>query len=67
MTFCTTSHGKGPCDGVGGTIKRLAARESLRGALINTPLELYECAKANVEGIYFCYRPAKNMKVKQNF
>lgn len=27
--FYATSHGKGPCDGVGGTIKRLAARASL--------------------------------------
>ncbi len=25
-----TSHGKGPCDGVGGTVKRLAARASLQ-------------------------------------
>jgi len=28
--FFATSHGKGPCDGLGGTIKRLAARASLR-------------------------------------
>ena len=28
--FFATSHGKGPCDGIGGTVKRLAYRESLR-------------------------------------
>ena len=28
--FFATSHGKGPCDGVGGTIKRAAAHASQR-------------------------------------
>ena len=28
--FSATSHGKGACDGVGGTVKRLAARASLQ-------------------------------------
>ena len=28
--FSATSHGKGACDGVGGTVKRLAARVSLQ-------------------------------------
>jgi hypothetical protein len=28
--FFATSHGKGPCDGIGGTVKRLACNESLR-------------------------------------
>ena len=28
--FFATSHGKGPCDGIGGTVKRLACSESLR-------------------------------------
>ena len=28
--FYATSHGKGACDGVGGTVKRLAARASLQ-------------------------------------
>ena len=26
--FFVTSHGKGPCDGLGGTVKRLAAKSS---------------------------------------
>ena len=28
--FFATSHGKGPCDGLGGTVKRLAAKASLQ-------------------------------------
>lgn len=45
--FFATAHGKGPCDGVGGTVKRLAARASLQRALdrqITTAEELYEWA-----------------------
>ena len=30
--FYATSHGKGPCDGIGDTVKRLAARASLQKA-----------------------------------
>ena len=29
-SFFATSHGKSPCDGIGGTVKRLTAMESLR-------------------------------------
>lgn len=45
--FFATSHGKGPCDGVGGTLKRLAAKASLQRPFddqICTPRELYEWA-----------------------
>ena len=35
--FSATSHGKGACDGVGGTVKRLAARASLQSHQITTP------------------------------
>jgi len=34
--FFPTSHGKGPCDGIGGTLKRLAARASLQR--VNNPI-----------------------------
>lgn len=33
-------HGKGPSDGLGGTLKRLAAKASLQGVLISTVEEL---------------------------
>lgn len=47
--FFATAHGKGPCDGIGGTIKRAAARASLQLAVdqqITTPYELYTWASA---------------------
>lgn len=45
--FSATSHGKGASDGVGGTVKRLAARASLQRPYeqqIMTPLQLFEWA-----------------------
>lgn len=47
--FFATAHGKGPCDGIGGTVKRLAARASLQLAVdkqITTPRELFAWASA---------------------
>lgn len=56
--FFATSHGKSPCDGIGGTVKRLAARASLQATdtgHIMTPSQLFEWAKTNIKGITFCY------------
>lgn len=53
--FFATSHGKGPCDGIGGTLKRLARRASLQsrtgGAVIQTPQSLFEWCNTHVENI----------------
>ena len=35
MEFFATSHGKGACDGIGGTVKRATYRESLRRTVSN--------------------------------
>ena len=56
--FSATSHGKGACDGVGGTVKRLAARASLQRPYdeqIMTPLQLFEWASNSIPGIVFRY------------
>ena len=56
MAFRATSHGKGACDGLGGTVKRLAARASLQRLYdrqIMTPMQLYEWAHDNLQGIVF--------------
>ena len=56
--FSATSHGKGVCDGLGGTVKRLAARASLQRPYedqIMTPHQLYEWALENVPSITFAY------------
>jgi hypothetical protein len=53
--FFATSHGKGPCDGIGGTLKRLARRASLQnrigGVVIQTPESLYDWCSRNVHNI----------------
>ena len=56
--FSATSHGKGACDGVGGTIKRLAARASLQRPYdeqIMTPRQLFEWAIENIPSVSFHY------------
>ena len=56
--FFATSHGKGPCDGVGGTVKRLAARASLQRPYeqqIMTPRQLFDWATKNVTAVEFRY------------
>jgi hypothetical protein len=50
-----TSHGKGPCDGVGGTIKCLAASSSLQHHQILTPAQLYSRAKQHFPSIHVQY------------
>lgn len=56
--FSATSHGKGACDGVGGTVKRLAARASLQKPYedqIMTPQQLFKWADANITSVVFEY------------
>ncbi|KAL5503158.1 hypothetical protein EMCRGX_G010065 [Ephydatia muelleri] len=56
--FFATSHGKGPSDGVGGSVKRSAARASLQRPYhdqIMTPRQLFEYAKANITAVHFHY------------
>ena len=54
--FSATSHGKGACDGVGGTVKRLAARASLQRPYdqqIMTPRQLFDWSAENVPATFF--------------
>ena len=56
--FSATSHGKGACDGVGGSLKRLAARVSLQCPYdhqIMTPHQLFEWAVDNIPAVSFQY------------
>ena len=56
--FFATSHGKSPCDGIGGTVKRLAARASLQATTTDHILTLEQlhmwCIK-NIHGIKFFF------------
>ena len=56
--FFATSHGKSPCDGISGTIKREAALASLQATVkghILTPGDLYSWAKENIKSIVVLY------------
>lgn len=63
--FHATAHGKGPCDGIGGTIKRMARKESLSRSSdspIKTAIELFDWVNnANISG-----RTAINFKFVSN-
>ena len=54
--FFATSHGKGPCDGIGGTVKRLARMESYRrvnGNYLNTFDKLYAFCEDTIHNVSF--------------
>jgi hypothetical protein len=54
--FFATSHGKSACDGVGGTLKRLAAKASLQQPYndqIMTSHQLYEWAQSSIHNLNF--------------
>ena len=56
--FFATSHDKNACDGIGGTVKREAARASLRATItgqILTPQQLFEWCSSHIAGIKFFY------------
>ena len=58
--FFATSHGKGPCDGIGGTVKRLAARTSLQRTGVNAepildPKALFSFAVKALPSIIFTF------------
>ena len=56
--FSATSHGKGDCDGLGGTVKRLATKASLQRPYedqIMTPLQLHQWASKSIPGVIFEY------------
>lgn len=57
-SFFATSHGKSPCDSIGGTAKRLPANASLQHSLtgqILTATDLFEFCDKNVMGIKFLF------------
>ena len=65
-----TSHGKGACDGLGGTVKRLAARASLQRPYdqqIMTPQQLYDWAHSNIQEISFHYCSIEEYKAEEQF
>ena len=68
--FFATSHGKNPCDGIGGMVKRLAARASLQRSIDNqilTPQQFFKFCEENIHGItFFWISDEKVLKYKQD-
>lgn len=61
--FHASAHGKGPCDGIGGNLKRLAARASLQASSKNqilTVAALYQWAKENLKETLIFFSPKIN-------
>ena len=68
--FSATSHGKGACDGLGGTVKRLAARASLQRPYdqqIMTPRQLFDWATKTISTVHFEYCTTDDHKREKNY
>ena len=64
-----TSHGKSPCDGIGGIIKREAANASLRAATSNqilSPYDLYSWAENNIKGVKMLFISSNDIESHTN-
>ena len=54
--FFATSHGRQPCDGIGGTVKRLVSNASLKHDSkdqILSPSGMFQLCKENIQNIIF--------------
>lgn len=63
--FFATSHGKSACDGVGGTVKRKLANESLtrvKDNQITTAQEAFKFCSESIQGINFFYLPTTELE-----
>ena len=61
--FHATAHGKGPCDGIGEDLKRLAALASLQASRKDPNLTadaLYQWAKKNLVDTLVFFSPKEN-------
>lgn len=68
--FFATAHGKSACDGLGGTVKRLAARASLHRPYsdqIMTPIQLFNWSEQNIPNIQFFYCTNKDHEQENDF
>lgn len=66
--FHATSHGKGPCDGLGGILKRKAARDSLTHEYkspITTPREMFDWAKTLSTDMHFDFSTNAEHEAKE--
>ena len=63
--FFATSHGKSPCEGIGGTVKRITARASLQRPYSDQILDvssMLDFCKTNIPAIEFIYISKERME-----
>lgn len=65
--FFATSHGKSACDGIGGTTKRIVAKESLRRIAdkrrpINTANSVFDVASEKITGIEYFFVSSEDVR-----
>ena len=61
-SFFGTAHGKGPVDGVGGTVKRAVLRRTLQGqSIVNNAAEFAEVAMTACPNVTVLYVPASEV------
>ena len=66
--FFATCHGKGPCDGIGGTVKRLVRLESLRrvkGDYITDIDKMFAFCHSTIKNVKFYLLKANEMKARR--
>ena len=63
--FYAASHGKGPSDGLGGTLKRLATKASLQATSIQTREELFVWAERSIPKLKFIYVTEQQVQLAQ--
>ena len=65
--FSATSHGKGACDGLGGTVKRLAARASLQRPTDDQIMTPFQLASENIPAMTFNYCTTTEYDIEKLF
>lgn len=68
--FFATSHGKSPCDGIGGTLKRFVTKTSLQRLYkdqIVTASQIYELCRECLKGISVFYVSKEDIRQVRNF
>ena len=68
--FFATSHGKSPCDGIGGTIKRITALESLKHPYRNQILSakaVFDYCNENINDIKFFFSTKEEIEETRAF
>ena len=67
--FFATSHGKEPCDGIGGTVKRLVSNAGLQcisDSIILNPHDMFKYCKKNFQGIKFIFITKELPKTRES-